>query len=115
MRRAGSLVAILVIQVSGGCDKPGSHAWRHEATVAPPPLPSAEELRERADRTFQRAVFQKPREESLVGIEGTFAPLIVEEFNATGSDSPASFGSISRTLHADVPTNRHWVLSNPTV
>lgn len=71
-----------------------------------PPLP-AEVLRERAERTFARAVFYKPDEESLGGPEGAMAPLIVQP---VGSDDSVGFGAITGKFgHEQVDPHRPTV------
>jgi hypothetical protein len=47
--------------------------------VAAPHRESSEWIRERAQASFERAIFYKPREDSMAGLEMTFAPLIVQE------------------------------------
>lgn len=87
------LLAALVFRVAGGCVRENPPRFDHQAP-APPPSPTADELRGRAHRTFGRAIFYKPREESLVGIEGTFAPLIVQEL-VSAETGPSGFGAIA--------------------
>lgn len=116
LRNAGSLVAILVIQITGGCARPSSQGWQPQMTATPSVSPSADELRERAHRTFARAIFYKPREESLQGIEGTFAPLIVEEIGTDDEcmkDDP--LGSIDHTPYDAKRVDPRWTRSHPTV
>jgi len=83
--------SLLVVLVVGRCTGPRATSNDHNNPA--PSQPSADGLRERALRTFERAIFYKPREESLVGLEGTLAPLIVQE---AGLDAgvPPSFGAI---------------------
>jgi len=85
------LVATLVA-VHLGCTQPV-----HQSTVAAPIRESAERVRERVEASFERAIFYKPREDSMAGLEMTFAPLIVQEVaGGVGPTDPTPFGTIVR-------------------
>ncbi|MEK7731729.1 MAG: hypothetical protein AAB363_07710, partial [Planctomycetota bacterium] len=67
------LVATLVAEHLG-CIQPVP-----QSTVAAPLRESSERARERTEASFERAIFYKPREDTITGLEMTFAPLIVQE------------------------------------
>ncbi len=58
--------------------------------VDPSWRPTAEQIIARTQATFQHAIFYKPREDSMTGLEMTFAPLLVQE--VAGGDAPGAPG-----------------------
>lgn len=93
MKRLSTMFSFLVatfVAEQFGCTQPVS-----QSPVALPNLKSIEWVRERVEASFQRAIFYKPREDSMVGLEMTFAPLIAQEVDdGVGSNHPTPFGAI---------------------
>jgi len=91
----------------GGCA--GTSVYRDREVSHPQrEWPSAEALRERAQKTFDRAIFYKPSEESLGGLEGKMAPLVVQGVT-DGAAPDAGFGAIvgnvgEERIEAERPT-----------
>jgi len=55
----------------------------------------SETIRKGTEVSFERAVFYKPREDSMAGLEMTFAPLIVQEvYGGVDPIDPSPFGAI---------------------
>jgi len=110
-------LAVSVIGLTAGCAKDRVGVPNDLQVTSPvPQRPPEDEIRERSRRSFARAVFYKPREESLVGIESTFAPLIVEEIGTDdecAADDP--FGSIELTPYTPTRKEPRWTRSHPTV
>jgi hypothetical protein len=56
---------------------------------------ASEQIRARAETSFERAIFYKPREDSMAGLEMTFAPLLVQEIEDAGEAALGAFGALS--------------------
>lgn len=65
------------------CTRPKS-----QFVVTPPFRETSEQIRARTEAVFERAIFYKPREDSMSGLEMTFAPLIVQEVDVPDAQAP---------------------------
>ncbi len=62
-------------------------------SIAPSPTPTVEQITARTQASFERAIFYKPREDSMTGLEMTFAPLLVQEVAVGDAPGAPGFGA----------------------
>lgn len=85
-----SFLITTLVTMRFGCIQPTP-----QSAVSAPLRESNERVRERTEAIFQRAIFYKPHENSMAGLEMTFAPLIVQEVDdGVGPTDPSPFGEI---------------------
>ena len=95
-----SIIALACSVVLGGLSACRPSAGRPTPTGNPrrivdaPRRPKPEQIIAWTELSFQRAIFYKPREDSMTGLEMTFAPLIVQEVADGDATAPNSFGAL---------------------